>query len=67
MTARLDLRLPADLKHRLSLEAARDNRTVSDVTKLAIREYLDKRENDEINKTDPVMAKIMRNYVNRKK
>lgn len=45
MTARLDLRLPADLKHRLSLEAARDNRTVSGVTKLAIREYLDKREN----------------------
>lgn len=44
--ARLVLRLPADLKHRLSLEAARDNRTVSDVTKLAIREYLDKRENE---------------------
>jgi predicted transcriptional regulator len=43
MTARLDLRLPADLKHNLALEAARDNRTVSAVTVLAIREYLDRR------------------------
>ena len=44
MTARLDLRLPADLKHNLALEAARDNRTVSAVTVLAIREYLDRRD-----------------------
>lgn len=43
MTARLDLRLPADLKHNLALEAARDNRTVSAVTVLAIREYLGRR------------------------
>jgi hypothetical protein len=43
MTARLDLRLPVDLKHDLALEAARDNRTVSAVTVLAIREYLDRR------------------------
>lgn len=43
MTARLDIRLPADLKHNLALEAARDNRTVSAVTVLAIREYLDRR------------------------
>jgi len=45
MTARLDLRLPADLKRRVVAEAIRDNRSASDVTKLAIREYLDKREN----------------------
>jgi len=43
VTARLDLRLPAYLKHNLALEAARDNRTVSAVTVLAIREYLDRR------------------------
>lgn len=57
MTARLDLRLPADLKHRLSLEAARDNRTVSAVTVLAIREYLDNRVSDEKETTKHNMEK----------
>lgn len=42
--ARLDIRLPADLKHRLAAEATRDTRTISAVTVIAIRQYLDRRE-----------------------
>lgn len=46
MTARLDLRLPSDLKHKLALEAVRDSRTLSAITVLAIREYLEKKEKE---------------------
>lgn len=42
--SRLDIRIPSDLKHELSLEAARDNRSMANVVILAIRQYLSKEE-----------------------
>lgn len=42
--ARLEVRIPSDLKHQLSLEAARDNRSMANVVILAIRQYLSKGE-----------------------
>lgn len=44
---RFDIRIPSELKHRLSLEAARDNRTMASVVIIAIKAYLKKKEQAE--------------------
>ena len=43
-STRLDLRLSPDLKHRITLEAARDNRTMANVVIMAVEQYLAKKE-----------------------
>ena len=40
--AKIDLRISSDLKHRIALEAARDNRTSSGVITVAVESYLAK-------------------------
>lgn len=45
--ARLDIRLPSELRQRLSVEAARDNRTMASVVIIAIKAYLKKKEKAE--------------------
>lgn len=40
MNPRLEIRIPPDLKHRLSLEAARDNRSMAGVIIVALEMYL---------------------------
>lgn len=43
---RLDIRIPSALKHRLALEAARDNRSMAGVVITAVTKYLDHPNNE---------------------
>lgn len=44
--AKLDIRIPSPLKHRLGLEAVRDNRSMASVVIVAVTQYLEKKERE---------------------
>lgn len=39
----ITFRIPSDLKHELSLEAARDTRSMSQIAVIALRKYLEEK------------------------
>lgn len=42
--AKLDIRIPADLKHKLGMEAASDDRSMSQVVIIALKQYLSRKD-----------------------